>query len=98
MAEALAAALRDTGCPPDIAERLSEELRVERPRGSREWLLMLNNHGTGYPLDRGQVAYAAEHLARNVASDNAEAGHRTGRGDSGGTPYWPLPGRAPDRQ
>jgi hypothetical protein len=52
MTEAMKAALRDVGCPPDIARRLSSKMRVERSRGSTEWLLMLFNHGTSYPADR----------------------------------------------
>jgi hypothetical protein len=62
MAEALKTALRDAGCPSDIAEQLSAEVRVERPRGSSEWLLMLFTHGTSYPHEREDVVYAAEHL------------------------------------
>ncbi|MGY5885823.1 hypothetical protein [Modestobacter lacusdianchii] len=98
LAEALKTALRDAGCPSDIAEQLSAEMRVERPRGTTEWLLMLFNHGTSYPDDREDVVYAAEHLAVNMAADNAEAVDRTARGDPGWSPYWPLSDRAPRRQ
>lgn len=98
MTESLAAALRDTGCPPQTAQHLSIKLRVERPRGSTEWLLILENHGTGYPAARDEITYAVEHLARNLAADNAEAVDRTARGESGWTPYWPLPERMPRPQ
>ncbi len=93
MTESLEAALRDMGCTPAAARRLSTRLRVERPGGSRDWLLMLENHGTGYPADRDEVAYAVEHPARNVAADNAEAVDRTARGEPGWTPYWAVPDR-----
>jgi hypothetical protein len=96
--ESLAAALRDTGCPPETAEYLSTKLRVERSGGSTEWLLMLENHGAGYPADADEVAYAVEHLARNLAADNAEAVDRTARGELGWTPSWPLPDRLPPRK
>ena len=43
MTKSLEAALRDTGCPPETAQHVSTRLRVERPGGSREWLLMLEN-------------------------------------------------------
>ncbi|SDY23627.1 hypothetical protein SAMN05661080_02803 [Modestobacter sp. DSM 44400] len=59
---------------------------------------MLANHGTGYPARCDEVAYAAEHLARNVAADNAEAADRTARGEPRATPYWPLPDRTSGRQ
>jgi hypothetical protein len=98
MTESLAAALRDTGCPPETAQHLSANLRVERPQGNTEWLLMLENHGTGYPADRNEVSYAVEHLARNVAADNAEAVDRTARGEPGWTPHWRPPDRLPRRQ
>jgi hypothetical protein len=98
MTEAMKAALRDVGCPSDIAQRLSSTMRVERPRGSTEWLLMLFNHGTCYPADRDNVPGAADHLALNVAADNAEAVDRTARGEPDWRPYWPLPDRAPRRQ
>ena len=97
MTESLAAALRDTGCPPDSAQHLSKTLRVERTRAGSGWLLMLEDHGTGYPADRDEVAYAVEHLARNVAADNAEAVDRTARGEPGWTPFWPVSGRMPRR-
>jgi hypothetical protein len=98
MTEALKVALRDAGCPPDMADQLSAELRVARPRGSTDWLLTLFNHGTSYPDDREDVDYAVEHLALNTAHDNAEAVDRTARGEPGWRPYWPLPDRAPRRQ
>ena len=98
MTEALRSALRDAGCPPDIAERLSAEMRVERPRGSTDWLLTLLSHGTRFPKEREDVAYAVGHLALNTAHDNAEAVDRTARGEPGSRPYWPLPDRAPRRQ
>lgn len=98
MTEALKTALRDAGCPPDIAEQLSAKMRVARPPGSTDWLLMLFSHGTSYPEDREEVAYAVEHLALNAAHDNAEAVDHTARGEPGWRPYWPLPGRAPRRQ
>lgn len=41
---------------------------------------------------------APEHLARNLAADNAEAADRTSHGEPGATPYWPLPDRLPRRQ
>ncbi|SDF70563.1 hypothetical protein SAMN05660485_03939 [Blastococcus fimeti] len=50
---------------------------------------MLENHGTGYPADADEVTYAVEHLARNLAADNAQAVDRTARGEPGWTPYWP---------
>jgi hypothetical protein len=95
--EALLAALRDAGCPSDIAEQLSGEARVGRQQGGTDWLLMLHNHGTSYPADRSEAAVAAEHLASNLAADNAEAVDRAARGESGWTPYWPLPNRWPRR-
>ena len=98
MTESLAAALRDTGCPPETAQHLSTKLRVERPGGGEEWLLILENHGTGYPADRDEGAYAVEHLALNLAADNAEAVDRTARGEPGWAPYWPIPDRMPRRQ
>src|SRR4051794_36608018 len=98
MKEVLEAALRDTGCPPSIAQQLASEVRVERPEGSTEWLLMLTNHGTGYPADRDEVAGAADHLAMNVDADNAEAVDRAARGEPAWTPHWPLPERTPRRQ
>ena len=94
MTESLEAALRDTGCPPPAAQQFSDELRVERPEGSRGWLLMLKNHGTRYPADLSEVASAVEHLAENLAADNAEAVDGTARGEPGWSPYWPLPGRS----
>lgn len=98
MTESLQAALRDTGCPPAVAQHVSTKLRVERPAGSREWLLMLENHGMGYPADADEVASAVEHLAQNLAADNAEAIDRTARGEPGWMPFWPLPDRRPRRQ
>src|SRR3954447_16322040 len=71
--EVLAAALRDAGCPSSIAQQLSSKVRIERPEGSTEWLLMLTNYGTSYPADRDELTGAAEYLATNVAADNAEA-------------------------
>ena len=97
MTASLATALRDTGCPPGTAQHLSTGLRVERPGDSTEWLLVLENHGTGYPADAGEVAYAVEHLARNLAADNAQAVGRTARGEPGWAPHWPLPDRVSRR-
>src|SRR3954464_9393841 len=97
MTESLEAALRNTGCPPDAAQHLSTKLRVDRPSGSGEWLVVLENHGAGYPLEAHEVDYAVEHLARNLAADNAEAVDRSVRGEQGWTPYWPLPDRMPHR-
>lgn len=91
--QALAAALADAGCPPGVAQQLSGNVHVERPRGSAEWLLVLTDHGTSYPATRDEAAYAVEHLARSVAADNAEAVDRAARGEPGWTPYWPLPDR-----
>jgi len=93
MTKSLEAALRDTGCPPETAQHVSTRLRVERPGGSREWLLMLENHGTGYPAGADEAASAVEYLAQNLAADNAEAVDRTARGEPGWTPYWPIPDR-----
>lgn len=98
LTESLAAALRETGCSSETAERLSTTLRVERPSGSTEWLLMLEGRGTGYPADADEVAYAVEHLVRNLAADSAEAVDRAARGEPGWTPYWPLPDRLPPRE
>jgi hypothetical protein len=98
VSDALAAALCDAGCPRDTAQQLSIEVRVERPPGSTDWLLMLKNHGTGYPVDRDDVAGAVQHLAMNVAADNAEAVDRAARREPGWTPYWPLPDRASRRR
>jgi hypothetical protein len=83
MTEALAGALRDTGCPSDSARQPAGQLRVERARGDTGWLLMLVNHGMGYVRDRDEVMSAAEHLARNVAADNTEAVDRSARGEPG---------------
>jgi hypothetical protein len=44
---------------------------------------MLANHGTGYVADRNEAMNAAEHLARNVAADKAEAVDRSARGEPG---------------
>jgi hypothetical protein len=98
MTESLEAALRNSGCPAAAARHLSAKLRVERPGGSREWLLMLENHGTGYPAGADEVASAVEHLAQNLAADNAEAVDRTAGGEPGWPAYWPLPDRLPRRE
>jgi hypothetical protein len=96
--DALVAALRDAGCPSGMAERLSSEARVVGPKGTPDCMLMLLNHGTSYPADEDEADYAAGHLARNLAADNAEAVDRTARGESGWTSYWPLPNRSPRRR
>jgi hypothetical protein len=98
MTESMTTALLDAGCPSKTARHLAGRLRVERPPGVTTWLLMLENHGTSYPGERDEVAYAVEHLAMNVTADNTEAVDRTVRGGQGWTPYWPLPDRAPRRQ
>jgi len=98
MRKALAIALCNAGCPPETARQLSLEARVERPPSSNDWLLMLKNHGTGYPANRDEVAHAVDHLAMNLAADNAEAVDRAARSESGWTPYWPTPDRAPRRR
>jgi hypothetical protein len=94
----MTAALLDTGCPPETARHLSSKLRVERPPGSTEWLLMIESHGTSFPAERDEVADAVAHLARNIAGDNAEAVDRAARGEPGWPPHWPLPDRARRRQ
>lgn len=96
--EALVAALREVGCPSDTAQRLAGEARLVGLKGTPECMVMLRNHGTSYPADEDEAAYAADHLATNLAADNAEAVDRTARGESGWTPYWPLPNRPPRRQ
>ena len=89
------AALTEVGCPPREARDLAARARIERRDG--EWLLLLLGHGTGIdvPVTRSTWAEAAEHLAQNVAGDNAEAVDRSDRGETGWAPWWPLPERRP---
>ena len=98
MTDALVDALRGVGCPPDAAQRLAGEARLVGPKCTPDGMLMLRNHGTSYPTDDHQAEYAAEHLASNLAADNAEAVDRTARGESGWATYWPLPDRVPRRR
>ena len=98
MTEAVATALRRRECPPETADRLARELRLERPdvAGSPdEWMVLLHGHGHGFfiPVDADEWDAAVWSVVENVAADNAEANDRTARGEAGWTPLWPLPDR-----
>ena len=103
MAEAVAAALRHSGCPAATADRLARNITIRRsdphPGWPEEWLAVLHDHGCGVPVpvDRDEWDVVARHLADNIAADNAEAHDRTARGEAGWVPVWPLPGRRPSR-
>jgi hypothetical protein len=91
--EGVRAALVDAGCQKDIAARLAEETTCERS-GDEDfvWLLGIS---ASIPADGDEYAFVV--LAENVAAENAEACDRSARGESGYTPFWPLPGRKPRR-
>lgn len=89
MTEAVATALQHVGCPADTAEEVATRTRIERRSGA--WMLLLHGHGSAIDLPIGPDEWtgAAEHVARNLAADNAEALGRTARGEPGWTAYWP---------
>ncbi len=63
-------------------------------------MVRLLGHGSSFDDDpdaRESWDWAVEHVAQNVAADNAEANDRIVRGEAGWEFYWPLPGRAPRR-
>ncbi|RBY87689.1 hypothetical protein [Blastococcus sp. TF02A-30] len=98
MSAALAAALRDVGCPADMAVELAGRARLEPlgdPGTPDEWTLLLLGHGVGVgvPVEREEWEQAVWSLAENVAADNAEAHDRAARGEAGWVPLWALPNR-----
>ena len=102
MTDAVAAALGVAGCPSGIADRLAQDLDLRPPSPPHppdEWLVVLHGQGCGVtvPVERADWAAVAEHLARNLAADNAEAHDRASRGETGWTRLWPPPDRHPRR-
>ena len=102
MEEALVAALRDVGCPADLAAELAGRTRWEPQEDSGtsdDWTVLLLSHGAGVgvPVERGEWEQVVWSLAENVAADNAEAHDRAARGEAGWVPLWTLPDRRPRR-
>jgi hypothetical protein len=103
MTDALVSGLGRIGCPPETADRLMRETRIERPSGAGspdEWTVLLQAHGLGFvvPVDADQWAAVASGLVENVAADDAGAHDRAARGGAGRTPLWSLPERRPRRR
>ena len=97
MTDLLTTALREVGSPTGTAQELAAQARIDWKDGA--WMLLLLGHGAGIdaPVTPASWTEAVEHIARNLAADNAEAVERTGRGETGWTPLWPLPDRRPRR-
>jgi hypothetical protein len=93
MQRSVADGLLAVGCPADTAARLTSEIRVEWTGDSwpgiadGEWMLVLRGHGAGIGtgIDASEWSTAAEHVARNLAADNAQANDRHHRGSRTGS-------------